>query len=159
LHAPPAQLSAVQATPSSGQAKPLAAAKTRQPATGLQTSIVQAFPSSQTVAPPLQLAPVQLSPVVQALPSSQLPILGTWLQGALPLSGSQTPVVQGLLSSQYTGAPKHKPAALQASPEVQALPSSQARPVAVVQEPKDSSGKQARHGEVGLTLPADQQAP
>jgi hypothetical protein len=43
-----------------------------QPEPGTHESAVQAFPSSQFVAPPpVQLPPLQTSPVVHALPSSQ----------------------------------------------------------------------------------------
>ena len=68
-----------------------------QPLAGLQPSSVQALPSLQSGAgPPTQAPARQVSPVVQALPSSQGATLGTFAQTpAVQLSS-----VQGLPSSQ-----------------------------------------------------------
>jgi hypothetical protein len=90
-----------------------------------QTSLrVQALPSLHGVpgagllwqAPPLQASAVQVWPSLQAA------LLLTLLQA--PLAAIQLSSVQTLPSSQLTVAlPAQTPAALQASPEVQALPS------------------------------------
>src|SRR5580765_4706380 len=66
-------------------------------ADGMQTSLVQALPSSQvTTLPPVQLPPLHASPVVQALPSSHALVLFACEQ---PVPGSQMSSVQGLSSS------------------------------------------------------------
>jgi hypothetical protein len=65
----------------------------------------------------------QVSPWVQALPSSQESVLLLYKQ---PYSASQVSVVQGLLSLQEMAAPAQTPSA-QVSPRVQALWSSQKR--------------------------------
>lgn len=68
-----------------------------QPLTGSQLSMVQAIPSSQpTSLPPVQVPLPQVSPLVQALPSSQLPVLGTLLQ----IPALHPSFVQEFLSSQ-----------------------------------------------------------
>lgn len=93
-----------------------------QPVLGSQLSAVQGLLSLQvTAAPLLQLPFLQLSPWVQALPSSQLPLAGALTQ---PPLGSQLSVVQALLSPQAFAAPGLQPPALHASPVVQTLPSS-----------------------------------
>jgi hypothetical protein len=65
--------------------------------------------------------PEQRSPIVQALPSSQALVLWVWTQ---PVAGSHESSVQGLLSSQASGAPPWQAPPPQASPAVQASPSS-----------------------------------
>src|SRR5262249_26144711 len=99
-----------------------------------------------TVAPPAQVPPWQLSPTVQALPSSHvLPsATGGWTQ---PSAASHVSVVQTLLSSQFIGVPPWQPAApaqtsppLQASPSSQsALPPSSAMPLQSLSAPSHSS--------------------
>jgi hypothetical protein len=122
----PAQLPAeqlsltVQALPSSHT--PLARLWT-QPCWGSQPSTVQLLPSSQGVTEPAPhlLAP-HTSPCVQALPSSQGPVSAVWLQPAPSLQPSW---VHGLPSSQSgPPVPLHRPA-VQVSPAVHGLPSSQ----------------------------------
>src|SRR5438876_92372 len=145
---PPLHVSfVVQALPSS-QGRVLFA--WAQPVAGLQESVVQTLPSSQLVgAPPAQAPPLQASPEVQALPASQ-PAGGRPLQipplhvspvvhtlpssqaGALfacvqPVAGLQESSVQTLPSLQLAGGPPAQAPPLQASPEVQALPSLQGR--------------------------------
>jgi hypothetical protein len=67
-----------------------------QPVAGLQLSSVQLLRSSQIVGAPLrQLPPLQVSRVVQGLPSSHEAWLLVWMQ---PTAGSQTSSVHGLLS-------------------------------------------------------------
>ena len=104
------------------QGLPLAFVKTH-PVAGTQLSFVQVFLSSHTVAgPPAQVpVPLHLSPVVQALPSSQLTVLLVWVQ---PVRDEQPSVVQTLPSSQLAAAPPLQvPVASHLSPVVQASPS------------------------------------
>jgi hypothetical protein len=64
-------------------------------------SSVQTLPSLQTGGgPPLQTPPPQVSPVVQASPSSQAAVLFEFWQ---PRTGSQESSVQGFASSQFNG--------------------------------------------------------
>jgi hypothetical protein len=63
-----------------------------QPEDGLHESIVQQFPSSQFVGPPeLQTPPLQVSPVVQALPSLHAVPFGAAGFEHMPVPGLQTP--------------------------------------------------------------------
>ena len=121
LHAPALQASPlVQALPSS---HPLVKALNTHPFWASQPSSVQGLPSLQVaLEPALHLPPWQLSPWVQALPSLQGAATLPWTQ---PVLGSQLSVVQGLASSQPSGAPDWQLPAAQASPLVQALPSLQ----------------------------------
>ena len=76
--------------------------------------------------------PPQMSPVVQALPSSHDEVL---LVETQPVAGSQESLVQELLSSQTTGTPKwHQPSA-HTSPDVHALPSSHGSELLVETQP------------------------
>jgi hypothetical protein len=97
------------------------AATNAHPVAGRQVSVVHTFPSLQTRAgPAVQVPPAQVSLVVHALPSVQLPLCGAKTH---PEAGLQESAVQGLLSVQTTGvAPAHVPAE-HASCWVQALPS------------------------------------
>jgi hypothetical protein len=119
-HVPPEHLSVVvQAFPSSQEAVLFACV---QPVAGEHESFVQTLLSLQFgAAPPTQVPPAQVSPVVQAFPSSQaMPLLAC----AQPVAGTQESVVQELPSSQFGAAPPTQvPVALQASAVVQALPS------------------------------------
>jgi hypothetical protein len=119
---PPPQVSfVVQALPSSHAAVLL---KCTQPVAGLQVSSVQPLPSSQLGAgPPWQLPPPQVSPVVQALPSSQAAVLSVWTQ---PVAGLHESSVQPFPSLQFNAAPPWQLPPPQVSFVVQALPSSQA---------------------------------
>jgi hypothetical protein len=91
----------VQAFPSS-QAFELSVCT--QPDAGLQLSSVQELPSLQIVGPPARhVPPVQESPVVQALPSSQGPRTPVKTQ---PVEGLQVSAVQILPSSQVAAAPE-----------------------------------------------------
>src|SRR5438552_1407737 len=98
-HRPPLQVSlGVQAFPSLQAALLLVWA---QPVDGLQVSSVQSLPSSQLRAtPPMHCPPLQVSLVVQALPSLQATWLAVWTQ---PLAGSQLSSMQGLPSSHEIG--------------------------------------------------------
>ena len=99
-----------------------------QPLAGWQLSVVQTLPSSQfSGLPPTHSASQQLSPVVQALPSSQAPPLSAWW--TQPLDGWQLSAVQTLPSSQSSASPGAHFLSQQLSPVVQALPSSQAAPL------------------------------
>ena len=94
-----------------------------QPELGSQLSAVQGLPSLQVAGlAPVQLPPEQASPVVQALPSSQAKLARVNTQ---PLAGSQESVVQPLPSLQVLAVPGAQLPALQASPLLQTLPSSQ----------------------------------
>jgi hypothetical protein len=70
-----------------------------------QLFLVHGLSSSHSLPTPTHLPLAHLSPLVQALPSLQIVLsaTGTYLQPV----GSQTPEVQGLLSSQTTGVPTH----------------------------------------------------
>jgi hypothetical protein len=94
------------------------------PVDGLQLSVVQALLSSQTTAAPAwQMPPPQVSPVVQAFPSSQAIVLFVKTQ---PASSVQVSVVQGLLSLQIRPTPGWQVPPPQVSPVVHGLPSSHA---------------------------------
>ena len=85
---------------------------------------MQGLPSSQErLAPAAQTPLAQRSFWVQALPSSQGAVLLVWAQ---PLPGLQVSLVHRLVSSQEMVGPLLQVPASQASPLVQALPSSQA---------------------------------
>ncbi len=74
-------------------AVPLATFAVSHPSTGSQLSVVHGLPSSQTMAaPPWQLPPLHVSPLVHLLPSWQLAVLLVFLQ---PIVGSQLSLVQG----------------------------------------------------------------
>src|SRR5438046_5498425 len=84
------------------------------------------------VPPPVQVPPLQVSLVVQALPSLQGAVLLTWTQ---PVEGLQVSSVQTLPSSQEgAGPPTHRPP-LQASFVVQRLPSLQGAALLVCTQP------------------------
>jgi len=128
--APPAQVPpphvspVVQAFPSSHGA--LLFVWTHPIVVGSQESVVQGLPSSQFGgAPPAQVPPLHVSPVVQALPSLHGALLFAWTH---PPAGSQESFVQGLPSSQIGGAPPMQVSPLQVSPVVQAFLSSHAEP-------------------------------
>lgn len=118
---PATQLSLlVQASPS--LQSPLAAGFKQPPVPGSQASAVHGLPSKQALAlPATQVPPLQLSPLVHRLPSSQAPSAGAVVQ--VPVAESQLSVVQGLLSSQLLPAPATQTAPRQASPSVQTSPS------------------------------------
>lgn len=104
-----------------------------QPLALAQLSSVQGLPSVQLSAfPGLHAEPPQLSPLVQASPSSQGNVFATFLQ---PAVGSQVSVVQGLLSSQAGGTPATHTPAEQMSAWVQAFLSSQGAVLAVKLQP------------------------
>src|SRR5438067_710322 len=119
-HVPPEHVSlVVQALPSSHGA---VLGACTHPTAGSQESVVQTFPSSQASGGPPWHAPFEhVSRVVQAFPSSHAAVLGVMTQS--PVAGSQESSVQTLPSSQCRGWPMHLPPP-QASPVVQALPSS-----------------------------------
>src|SRR5439155_6463487 len=97
-----------------------------------QVSEVQALSSLQVIDWPAHTpSALHVSPVVQALPSSQVwPATKSCLHS--PEAGSQESRVQTLPSSQSTPAPRHVApppgASAQTSSRVQALPSSQWTP-------------------------------
>jgi len=116
---PPLQVSlVVQALPSShGSVLSVCV----QPVAGLQLSVVHTLPSSQfRAAPPTQTPPLQVSLVVQALPSLHDTVLFVCVQ---PVAGLQPSVVHTLPSSQFGAAPPTQTPPLQVSLVVQALPS------------------------------------
>ena len=93
----------------------------------MHVSVVHTLLSLHTTpAPGLQAPPPQVSPVVQAFPSSQAFVLFVKTQ---PDAGLQLSVVQMLLSLQTMPTPAQTPPP-QASPDVQALPSSHVDPSA-----------------------------
>src|SRR5438128_1649449 len=91
------------------------------------------LPSSQLVAAaPTHPPPLQVSPLVQALPSSQGLVLLVCVQ---PVAGLQPSVVQTLPSSQLGAAPPTHVPPLQVSPVVQAFPSLQGLVLLVCVQP------------------------
>jgi hypothetical protein len=93
------------------------------PVAGLHVSLVQPLLSLQLGgAPPTQPPPLQVSFVVQALPSLHGAVLLVWTH---PVDGSHVSSVQPLLSLQLGAAPPTQPPPLHVSLVVQALPSSQ----------------------------------
>jgi hypothetical protein len=109
----------------------------------LQLSAVQGFESSQLGGVPAEQtpAPSQVSRPLQALPSlHEVPVATN--SCAQPDCGSHASIVQGLASSQDTGAPAtHCPAA-QASPDVQESPSLHAVPSTTAAWTQPTSGLQ-----------------
>ena len=128
-HLPAAHWSSVQPLPSLQSLavlqlppQPILGANTQLPSPGLQLSIVQAWPSSQTLAVPgWQLPAVHLSAWVHLLPSSQGAALGAATHA--PLAASQLSWVQTFLSSQALAAPGLHTPAEHKSPWVQSLAS------------------------------------
>jgi hypothetical protein len=121
-HAPPEHVSPVVHALLSLHAAALSTCT--QPDAGLHESSVQTFPSLQLSAPPLtQVPPAQMSPVVQALPSSQAAVLAAWTQ---PLAGLQESSVQAFPSSQLVAEPLTHAPFTHVSPVVHAFPSSHA---------------------------------
>ena len=96
-----------------------------QPLAGLQSSLVQTWPSSQfSAAPGTQPPPEQTSPLVHLLPSVHVTVLARWMQ---PLVASQESSVHGLPSSHPPGLPGTQLPPAQVSPNVQTLPSVHAK--------------------------------
>jgi hypothetical protein len=147
VHVPWEQASSVHGFPSSAQASELAA--WMQPEAGSQESVVHPLWSLQSGAdPPTHVPPAHRSLVVQASPSlhaaefagcvhappahtssvQEFPSsvqANVWLVWTHPVAGLQESVVQGLASLQSAEAPPTHVPPEQASPVVQALPSSQ----------------------------------
>jgi len=123
-HRPSRQLSpVVQAFPSL-QALPVFGRCAQIPVSGTQASSVHGFPSSQRgPVPGTHAPPEQVSPVVQAFPSSQLAVLFAYSHS--PVVGLHASSVQPLLSLQTVGVPATQLPPEQTSPTVQALPSLQ----------------------------------
>jgi len=94
-----------------------------QPSTGSHHSVVQGELSLQSRVPVPTQAPFrQVSVGVQALPSSQVPVVAACVH---PVAGLHASSVQGLLSSQLNGLPAvHRPPSHR-SPRVQGSPSEQ----------------------------------
>jgi hypothetical protein len=115
-----------------------------QPEPGLHESVVQTLLSSQSGGGPLtQAPPLQVSPAVQAFPSSQAAVLFVFWQ---PSTGSQESSVQILPSSQFGGAPPTQAPPLQVSPVVQASASSQAAVLFVFWQPSTGSQESSVQG-------------
>lgn len=92
-----------------------------QPVIALHESVVQAFESLQAIGAYTQPVAALQESVVQAL----LSLHGGLAVYTQPITGSHVSVVQALLSLQTVGLPPTQmPEPLQASPVVQALPSS-----------------------------------
>jgi hypothetical protein len=121
-HEPPPQVSvSVHAPPSLQPAVLLTKAQT--PVAPLQLSLVHGLPSLHDLAGPgTQAPPLQASFWVQALASSQLPVL--LAKTHAPATALQLSVVQPLLSLHTLATPAHEPP-LQMSVSVHRLPSSQ----------------------------------
>src|SRR5438552_7737985 len=103
--------------------------------------MVHLLPSSQFFAgPPTHVPPLQASPVVQGLPSSQGLVLLVCVQ---PVAGLQPSVVQTLPSSQLGAAPPTQVPPLQVSPVVQAFPSLQELVLLVCVQPVAEENRRA----------------
>ncbi len=155
VQTPVLQTSAVvQALPSL-HAVLLATLVCRQPLTLSQLSVVQLLLSSQLMTAPLLHRPVlQVSPEVQALPSSQEPpsARAACMQ---PLTLSQLSVVHALASLQFKAPPGlHNPPA-QVSPVVQALPSLHAAVLLLWVQPSLASQASFVHGLLSSQLTTD----
>jgi hypothetical protein len=134
-HCPPAHASpAVQALPSlHGVAS--TGACTQLPAT--HSSAVQGFASLQSPSswqaqvhgPPLHPPPSQLSPVVQATPSSHNTVAALGIAAHAPVLGWQAPVQHGPPPQSSRGPALQLPLPSQLSARVQGLPSSQLPPL------------------------------
>src|SRR5207249_41643 len=85
-------------------------------------------------APPVQAPPLQVSLVVQALPSLQGAVLLTWTQ---PVVGSQRSSVESVPWAQVGGGPATQRPRLQVSLVVQALPSLHGPVLLVCAQPVD----------------------
>ena len=143
LHTSPALQSPALLQPSP---QPLIAAWIQAPVCGLQLSEVQVLVSAQGFsAPGLHVPLAQLSPTLQASPSSQGAVLNsTW---HAPVEASQVSTVQGFLSSQPVTEPAWQLPFLHASPAVQALPSLHAASLGVAaQAPLTASHLSWVHG-------------
>jgi hypothetical protein len=111
------------------------------PSRSLHWSVVQALPSLQSRgAPDRQIPPLQTSPTLQGLASSQGSVLFVWPQ---PRVGWQVADVQSFTSSGQTrGAPAQVPF-VQLSPVVQIEPSEQVVPFATAGKTQPVAGLQA----------------
>jgi hypothetical protein len=113
------------------------------PVSGSQESSVQPLSSLQVTAPPGEQVPAeQVSPVVQALPSSQEAVL---LVCTHPVPELHESLVQSLSSLQSSAEPPAQEPAEQASPVVQALPSSQEAVLLLNTQPSSSSQESLVH--------------
>jgi hypothetical protein len=150
LQAPAEHVSpVVQAFPSSHA---FVFAACAQPFAGSQESVVHPLLSSQFVAEPPAHAPLaQVSPVVQALPSSQASALFVNTQ---PLSASHESVVQALLSLQTRGVPDRQAPSTQTSSVVQAFWSVQGSELFACSHPTARSQESVVHGLLSSQLNA-----
>ena len=101
---PPLQVSPLVHLSPSSQVPPSLPLVNKQPLLGSHESTVQASPSLQVFAVPLQVLPTQPSSVVQPLPSSQAvpAVTVVWTQ---PVGAVQESAVQGLPSLQLVALP------------------------------------------------------
>jgi hypothetical protein len=122
-----------------------------QPVAGTHESVVHMLSSSQLLVPvPVtQLPALHLSPVVQALPSSQSAVLLAWAQ--VPSAGLQLSSVQTLSSLQLLATPTHWPAE-HVSLLVHALPSSHVAVLFVWTQPVAGTQLSSVHGLVSAQL-------
>ncbi len=119
-----------------------------QPLLASQKSLVQPLPSSQILEKPLHFPLAQVSPSVQALPSSHNMELVLKVQ---PWSGSQTSSVQKFPSLHSIALPGLQAPAAHTSPIEQTLPSSHAATLLATTQPISGS-----HASVVQTLPSSQ---
>ena len=127
------------------------------PVASAHVSVVQGLLSLQTIPTPAQAPPLQTSPDVQALPSSQAFVL---LVNTHPVAGLHVSVVHRLLSSQTTAAPGWQAPAPHVSPDVQALPPSQAIVLFVKTQPVAGLQLSVVQGLLSLqTIPTPAQTP
>jgi len=114
------------------------------PVSGLQPSVVQTSPSSQSGAePPTHAPPAHVSFVVQRLPSSQGTELFVFTQ---PIDGLQVSVVQTFPSLQSSAGPPWQEPPPQVSSVVQALPSSHAALLLTCVQPVSGLHPSSVHG-------------
>src|SRR5439155_24612025 len=142
VHRPLEQVSPVVHALPSSQARVFAACT--HPTAGSQESVVQTLPSSQASGGPPWHAPfAHVSRVVHAFPSSHAAVLVVMTPS--PVAGSQESSVQTLPSSQCRDWPMHVPAP-QASPVVEALPSSHGAVFGVWTQPLPESQESSVQG-------------
>ena len=99
--------------------------------------------SLQVIAEPAHDPPLQTSPVVHALPSSQDAVLFAYTQ---PVAGLHESSVHGFESLQTTGVPGLHTPPPQTSPVVQALPSSQDAALLTYTQPEAGLHESSVHG-------------
>ena len=132
---------------------------TKQPVLASQPSAVHGLLSLQSVGVAVVHRPAaHASPVVQALPSSQLPLWSVWVQ---PVAMSHASAVQLLPSSHADAVPETHWLLAQLSPAVQRLPSSHVAALGRCTQPVEELQESSVHTlpSAQSTVPSTVQAP